>query len=106
VPDADERFNEACPLTAAQIEHMLAQARIRDLKVTFEVENPDGTAIPFEVTLPAGELRMDSGRLLEGGFYDKDVSPIHYGRVVVRLALLPDMSLDPARQLVIRVARQ
>lgn len=106
MPDADERFNEACPLTAAQIEHMLAQARIRNLKAVFEVENPDGTVIPFEVTLPAGELRMDSGRLLEGGFYGKDVSPLHYGRLVVRFNLLPDPTLHPAKQMVIKVGRE
>lgn len=90
-------------IAAAHLEHMMSRARVRNLRCTFDVEQPDGTTVPFELILPAGELRTETGRELEGGFYESGLSPLGYGRWVMRLNLFPDPSLQEDRQLIVRV---
>lgn len=91
--------------TAAAMENLLGNSpKVRNFKAAFDVELPDGTTVPFELTMPDGALRAEMGREvpehfhLRGDLWDA-------GRFVIHLLLYPKPTLERGKEAVIRVVR-
>ncbi len=92
--------------TAARMEFVLAGSPpIRNFKATFEVVQPDGEVVPFELLIPDGALRMETGRECAEGFHPLDSLMSSLGRFVLRLFLYPAPTLVRDKEAILRVLR-
>lgn len=88
---------------AAEIERLLRDCQVRNLRVVFDVLHPDGKSVRVELTMPEGGLLFSSGRKFPGVFIE-DVWSVP-GQLVLRLDLLPKPTLERGREAVIRILR-
>ncbi len=92
--------------TAARMESVLAGSPpIRNFKATFELVQPDGEVVPFELLMPEGALRTEVGREYPEEFHPLDVLLASLGRVAIRLFLYPRPTLVRDKEAILRVVR-
>jgi hypothetical protein len=90
--------------TGAYIEQMLDHPRVRNFRASFQVELPDGKLQAVELTMPAGELRFETGHEPPAAtFVPTGHIMAMLGRYMMLLSLLPDPSLDVEKQAAVRV---
>lgn len=85
------------PLSAAWMEQqLLRDAHVRNFVATFDLLQPDGTTVPFELRMPAGRLRQEIGQELDPGFVDVDVMPVALASSFRRWLIRMNLSPEPA----------